>query len=117
MGKLMIKILPTDECNEDFTPDEKLQKGLKCDGALIVLFENGEPSVSITHGVSVDMIRKFLKCGDDVASDVRQACALAEGELKAYEIYKETIRKERMKDLAKNLADAIKDGNVGFGMP
>ena len=116
MANLLFKLIPTAECNEEYTPDKQLQEGVECDGALVVMFEDGKPSVSIMHGTTVAQISDFLQMDASVALMVRQACAIAEGYKKADELHKIEKMEEMKKSLAKHIKSMIVEEDAGFDM-
>ena len=109
MGKYLIKTLPTDECNEEFAPDKCMQDGEECDGYMLIMFEDNEPSATIMQQISVKNIKDLLTCDCKVATAIRQACAIAEGEIKAVEIQREMKRKDDFINVARRLGIAPQD--------
>lgn len=89
MGKYICKVLPTEECNEDFTPDEDLRKGVEVDGYMLIGFKDGKASFETIMGISVDIISKWIRKQNKGGKLIRAACAIAEGEIRAKEILEE----------------------------
>ena len=91
--RVTIKVLPGPDCNPDFAPDGKLQEGISCYGYLMIGFNaDGDVEFSMLDGVSIKMISDALaglgRTG--IFSQIRQACAIAEGEIRAMQIESET---------------------------
>ena len=87
----IVKVLPAEGANPEFKPDERLIEGIECRGMIMLLISNdGTQVVEFADAISVIEIKNWLRDNSQVASIVRQACAIAEGEIKAREIYEET---------------------------
>ena len=89
MSRYIIRAEAGDECNPDFSPDSDLAEGFGCDGFMIVAFKDGKPAMETMMGVSTEVIKKWIRTKSAGAQIIRQACAMAEGELRAAEIYEE----------------------------
>ena len=89
MDKYICKVLPTEECNEDFAPDKEMQDGVEVDGFMLVGFRKGKPYFSSMMGISVQSLADWLRKDDRGAANIRAACMIAEGERKAKEILEE----------------------------
>ena len=87
--KYIIKVLPAEDCSPEFYPDTDLQEGVKADGYMIVGFKDRKPHFETMYGVSIVNIKEWIVKREQAAQIIRQACALAEGELRAMEINKE----------------------------
>lgn len=89
MGKYICKVLPTEKCNEDFTPDADLREGVEVDGYMLIGFKDGKASFETIMGISVDKISKWIRNQSKGGKLIRAACAIAEGEIRAKEILEE----------------------------
>ena len=61
MGKYLVKILPTDECNKDFWPTKEMMDGIECDGFLCTTQSNEEPDLSFCMNMSVELLTESMK--------------------------------------------------------
>ena len=102
MSKFIIKATPTENCNRDFLPEEKLIKGVECDQFLILGFKNGHISFESVQGLSVEELREYLLSRAQCASIIMQAAQIAEGYLRAIETYKR-YEKDNSLELFKEL--------------
>lgn len=88
----VIKIELGEGCNEEFAPDKPAREGLKCNGYLLIGFdEDGDPAFDTICGISVMQIAQALAYGGpkNTLSILWQAIAIAEGLKKANEIRKQ----------------------------
>jgi len=101
MADYLIKMLPTDECNSEFTPDKNLQEGIEADGVFMMCFEKGDLSFSVLHGITTFQLAKALANDKDpVNSCLHQAVAIADGLRNAMEIKKDFDRNKTAKGIA-----------------
>lgn len=108
--KVVIKVLPEEGCNPEFAPDEKMQEGLECCGFLVLAFdEDGKIDFSIMNGISIKNITEAMKhhWEEPVLLEIRQACAIAEGWIRANEICKNAERTNMAKGLGEYLRNAL----------
>lgn len=89
MSKYICKVLPTEECNKDFTPDEDMRKGVEVDGYVLIGFKDGKPSFETIMGISMGIISKWIRNQSKGGKLISAACAIAEGEIRAKEIMEE----------------------------
>ena len=89
MGNYICKVFPTEECNEDFAPDEDLRKGVEVDGYMLIGFKDGKASFETMMGISLDKISKWIRNQSKGGKLISAACAIAEGEIRAKEIMEE----------------------------
>lgn len=88
----VIKIEPGEGCSEEFAPDKLAREGLKCNGYLLIGFnEDGDPAFDTIYGINVMQIAQALayRGPKNTFSILWQAFAIAEGLKKAYEIRKQ----------------------------
>ena len=102
MDKL-IRILPTAECNPEFAPDKESQEGIECSGFLLMTFAGDELQSVHLSGVSTKKLTDAIRdnCMDEVIGILRQAMAVAEGYIKAAEIFGQMKRDSKMQLLRK----------------
>jgi hypothetical protein len=89
MGKYICKVLPTEECNEDFAPDRDMIEGVEVDGFMLICWRDRKPYVESMMGISVADLKKWICQKGPGAQKVRAAGAIAEGEIRAMEILDE----------------------------
>lgn len=88
----VIKIEPGEGCSEEFAPDKLAREGLKCNGYLLIGFdEDGDPVFDTIYGINVMQIAQALAYRGlkNTFSILWQAFAIAEGLKKAHEIRKQ----------------------------
>ena len=61
MGKYLIKILPTDECNREFWPVQEMMDGIECDGFLCSTQSNDKPDLSFLMDMSAEILAESMK--------------------------------------------------------
>ena len=93
MSKYVISVQAGEDCNPEFGPDKEMMDGLECDGFFMVGFKNGQPCFESMMGTTVNVLSKWIKTRNEGAQYIREACAIAEGEIRALEISNE-IEKE-----------------------
>lgn len=93
MSKYTIKVIPEKECNPDFYPEEELQAGVDADEYVIIGFKNRKPVFEVIAGLTVRNLADWIRRKEKGSQIIRQACAIAEGEIRAMEIYEEEERK------------------------
>lgn len=86
MGKYICKVLPAEECNEDFAPDRDMIEGVEVDGFMLIGWRSREPYFESMMGISVEDLKKWIRRKGPGAQKVRAASAMAEGEIRAVEI-------------------------------
>ena len=86
MGKYICKVLPAEECNEDFAPDRDMIEGIEVDGFMLIGWRNREPYLESMMGISVEDMKKWIRRKGPGAQKVRAARARAAGEIRAVEI-------------------------------
>lgn len=89
MSKYICKVLPTEECNEDFAPDRDMIEGVEVDGFMLIGWRDKQPYFESIMGVSIGDLKKWIRRKGTGAQKVRAACAMAEGEIRAVEIVDE----------------------------
>ncbi len=89
MSKYIIKAGAGEECNPEFAPDRELGEGIGCDGFMIVTFCDGKPEVETMMGFSVADLSNWIQRRSKGGQIIRQACAIAEGQIRALEISEE----------------------------
>lgn len=87
--RYIIKVLPTEECNPDFAPDGEMTEGIEADGFALIGFKNEKPLFESMMGVTVKQLSDWIVKREKGAQVMRQACAIAEGEIRAEEISEE----------------------------
>ena len=102
----IVKVLPAEGCHPEFAPEGRILEGIECSGFLLAAIdENGAPIVEAIYGMSVrnisDLLQMFIS---KIGPEIRQACAIAEGHLKAKEIQ----RKKEIEDKVEGFADFLK---------
>lgn len=90
MSKYIAKVLPTEECNPDFVTDEALREGIEGDAFMLVMFEDGKPVAEAISGLTVRNLADWIRGRTQAVQVVRQASAIAEGQIRAMEILTET---------------------------
>jgi len=78
MGKYICKVLPTEECNEDFFPDKDLRDGVEVDGLVLIGFKNGKADFETIMGTNLDCISKWIRNQSKGGKLISAACAIAE---------------------------------------
>ncbi len=86
MSKYTIKVIPEKECNPDFYPEEDLQAGIDADQYVIIGFKNREPAFEVINGLTVRNLADWIRRKERGGQIIRQACAIAEGEIRTMEI-------------------------------
>lgn len=86
MSKYICKVLPAEECNEDFAPDREMIEGVEVDGFMLIGWRNREPYFESMMGISIEDLKKWIRRRGPGAQKVRAASAMAEGEIRALEI-------------------------------
>lgn len=101
--KQIIKILPAEGTNPEFAPDKEEQEGIECDGYLVLGFVDDGLNYVAMSGISTKNLTDAMKdnIGDEVIAMMRQAFAVAEGYIRAYEIYGEFKKSVKMETLRK----------------
>ena len=61
MGKYLVKILPTDECNKDFWPTKEMMDGFECDGFLCTTQSNEKPDFAFLMNMSAELLEDSMK--------------------------------------------------------
>lgn len=89
MRKYICKVLPAEECNEDFAPDRDMIEGVVVDGFMLIGWRNREPYFERMMGISVEDLKKWIWRKGPGAQKVRAASTMAEGEIRAAEIMDE----------------------------
>lgn len=89
MGKYICKVLPAEECNEDFAPDRDMIEGIEVDGFMLIGWRDRKPYFESMMGVSIEDLKKWIRRKGPGAQKVRAASAMAEGEIWAAEIVDE----------------------------
>ena len=100
----IIRILPAEGANPEFAPDRKQQEGIECDGYVLMCFVNEKLSSLHIDGISTKHIADAIRNKKDTEgiSIIRQACAVAEGHIRAMEIFNEQQSEtamEKLKDI------------------
>ena len=110
MGRYIIKIVPTKECNADYAPGAKEAEGMECDDYLIIGFKDRKAAWENIMGISVDELRQYLTSDHDGAAIIMQAAQIAEGYMKALETFKRHEKKSEALNAIKDiLLDALGD--------
>lgn len=104
----IIKILPGEGSNPEFAPDKEDQDGIECSGYLLMTFADDELKSVHLSGVSTANLTDAIRDNsmDEVISILRQASAVAEGYIKAAEIFGEMKRESKLQML-KNIFAGI----------
>lgn len=89
MGNYICKVLPAEECNEDFAPSRDMIEGVEVDGFMLIGWRDKKPYFESMMGVSIEDIKKWIWRKGPGAQKVRAASAAAEGEIRAAEIIDE----------------------------
>lgn len=89
MSKYIIKAETGEDCNPEFAPDRELEEGIGCDGFMIVMFCDGKPKAETMMGFSVEDLSNWIRRRSKGGQIIRQACAIAEGQIRALEISEE----------------------------
>lgn len=92
MHKYICKVLPAEECNEDFAPDRDMIEGVEVDGFMLIGWRDRKPYFESMMGVSIEDLKKWIRRKSPGAQKVRAASAMAEGEIRAAEIVDEDQR-------------------------
>ena len=105
MSEYRITIRGTGNNNPEYDPDEMLKRGMEVDGFLLLTFKGGDPhSTSMMGCTTLEIARLIAGDKTEAGSTIRQAIAIAEGLMKAEEIY----RKDNSNRMAKELADMLR---------
>ena len=86
MRKYICKVLPTEECNEDFAPDRDMIEGVEVDGFMLIGWRDRKPYFESMMGISLEDLKEWICKRGPGAQKVRAASAMAEGEIRALEI-------------------------------
>lgn len=89
MSKYIIKVGAGEECSQEFTPDREMEEGIGCDGFMIVTFRDRKINVETMMGCSIVDLSNWIRRRSKGGQIIRQACAIAEGEIRAMEISEE----------------------------
>ena len=96
----IIKIQPGEGCNPDFAPSESMIKGFECEGFVFMGKKGSEISAESMMGICVEDLAELIRDNTEVGCVIRQACAIAEGQIKAMEIYR-AKKADPIKQIAK----------------
>lgn len=110
--KIIVKILPAEGSNPEFAPDPKEQEGIECYGYMMLLFdEDGDIRVSSLHNISIENITDAIVQNqfEGGIPELRQACVIAEGHIRAMEIQHKKEAFEFTKHLTGSLGDRLQD--------
>ena len=80
--KYKVIVLP-EKCEEQWEPDPKLQRGLKCDGIFMITFAKGKPQTGARLRVNMEELKKALKHNSPEILQIRAAFKMAEAEIEA----------------------------------
>ena len=102
----IVKVLPAEGCHPEFAPEGRILDGIECSGFLLIAIdENVDPIIEAIYGMSKKNLSDILQMRiSRIAPVIRQACAIAEGHLKAKEIQ----RKKEIEDKVEGFADFLK---------
>ena len=84
--KYIVNVLPGEECNPEFAPDQEMAEGIAVDGFVLIGFKGRKPCFESMMGVSTADLSRWLRGQERGAMLIRAACAIAEGEIRAKEI-------------------------------
>jgi len=109
--KRIIKILPAEGTNPEFAPDKEEQEGFECDGYLLLTFTDEELHYIAMSGISTRNLTDAVKdnIGDEVIAIMRQAFAVAEGYIRASEIFAAAKRDKKI-DLLRKIFEGEDEG-------
>jgi len=116
-GKYIVKVEAAEGCNPEYAPDQRMQEGIPCGGFLLLMFnEDDEPQAENMMQISVEMLARLLrKSESSLAPIIRQACAIAEGYLKAQEIDVKKRAMEGADSIAGSIFEFLKTNLGGRG--
>ena len=109
MSKYTIKVIPEKECNPDFYPDEELRDGIDVDEYVIIGFKNRKPAFEVVNGLTVRDLADWIRRKERGGQIIRQACAIAEGEIRAMEIKGEEEDREKLVSLTGTFPELDRD--------
>lgn len=89
MRKYICKVLPTEDCNRDFAPSREMEEGIEVDGFILIGFNGGKACFESMMGISISNISDWIRRNSQGGKNIRAACAIAEGEIRAMEITEE----------------------------
>ena len=109
MGKYIIKAIQTEECNEDYAPDKEMTEGMECDAYLVLGMTGGKVRFESLMGISVDNLKDYLMGANkfDGASVIMQAAQIAEGYIRALEIFEQHKNTDALKELVSELINKV----------
>ena len=111
--KYLIKILPAEGCNPEFAPDAKAQEGYEMSGFILMGFnEEAELQLGVMQNLSAHIIAEAIRdnSNEDVVNVLRQASAVAEGQIRAMEIFRAARREKQNNDLIEKLSAMFPGG-------
>ena len=105
--KMIIKVLPAEGSNPEFAPEKELQEGIECYGFVLMTFDQDHDiETAIMNNVSImnvcDAVRENLH--DEAISSLRQALVIAEGQIRAISMERESKANRMMKDISSGFA-------------
>lgn len=89
MRKYICKVLQTEDCNRDFAPGRELEEGIEVDGFVLIGFKDGKACFESMMGISISNLSDWIRRNSSGGKNIRAACAIAEGEIRAKEILEE----------------------------
>ena len=109
MSKYIVKAEAGTDCNPEYAPDLDIIGGFECDGYMILGFVDGKPKMETIMGASIGVLSKWLMNGSAGANIMRQACAIAEGQIRAMEIGREETKAPQV-----GFAELKMDGKLSY---
>ena len=108
MGKYLVKVLPTDECNKDFWPLKEMMDGIECDGFVCITQSNEKPDVSFLMNMSADLIERAMMDRNQKAGClVRCAAICADAHLRAINELKRADIHDQLEELLRNEKNSL----------
>ena len=106
MGKYLVKILPTDECNKDFWPLKEMMDGIECDGFLCTTQSNEKPYLAFLMNMSAEILEDSMKDRNNKTGVIMRCAAIcADAHLRAADELKRANIRDQIEEM---LQDAKK---------
>lgn len=108
MGKYLVKVLPTDECNKDFWPLKEMMDGIECDGFVCITQSGEKPDVSFLMNMSAELIERAMMDKHQKAGClVRCAAVCADAQLRAIRELERADMHDQLEELLRNEKNSL----------
>lgn len=103
MGKYLVKILPTDECNKDFWPMKEMMDGIECDGFVCTTQRNDEPDLSFLMNMSAEILAESMKDRSNKTGVLMRCAAIcADAHLRAADELKRANIRDQIEEMLRD---------------